>query len=405
MTTSARPPPPLRPGDQQLVNLSLENLPLHVLSAILGGFCEGKAISTVLLHVAQGTSRTATSSSSSSWRASAQTLCRGILVQRFTELAAMIRREDSELELGDVLDVIREDIRTSAAADTAEDDSYHQQSSSWITQFSRWCAILDYVERHWKFRLKYPTVPLQWMVWNGTLEVPYGPIHAVLTTSQWTAGALSYWHNRELSSRLILTHPRSSHLAAIVLPLYGTLLGITAEARHKLYLQNRDLSFRRSDNNNEFATNEWGVPATRALIAMDELYTTDPSIALVATNVTSQWDRAGIGTVPLESGDDDDDDDNGEDDDTDESEDDSDEDKPPETSSPQRHYSMQCYWDVEQGDEGDWEDAVAALGEHTIRIMNQCSTANANDCRNRFRVNCLESCLEDVYSNLEHVES
>ena len=63
---------------------------------------------------------------------------------------------------------------------------------------------------------------------------------------------------------------------------------------------------------------------------------------------------------------------------------------------------MTCYWDVEDDDDGDWEDTVSALGELVIRIMTNCSL-NDNDehHRSRFGILSLESCLEDVYSNLE----
>jgi len=335
--------------------MTFVDLPTPVLAAILGGFGSGQMLSTVLLTVARGNAQL---------RASALPLCRGILVQRYVELAARMR-DAGELEIKDVLDVVREDIRRSSSSSSCTPDQIDvdgdDDECNIVTQFSHWCAILDYFERQWSVRRKHQhlQVPTKWIVWSGTVEIPYGPTEACLMTSQWTAGALAYWRNRELSA-LTLTHPRNSRLESIRLPLYGSVLGVTEDARHRLRLQNRDLSFH--DNNLDDL--DW-VPARQALIPMDELYSSLPSVAFAATptetiSANAEDEERASRTIQV-----------------------------PE---------MKCYWDAEDGEEGDWEDAVASLGEHAIRVMNNCTVLDGDG---ETRIQSMESCLEDLYANLE----
>lgn len=329
--------------------LTFVDLPTHVLAAILGGFGSGQMLSTVLLTVARGNAK---------MRASALPLLRGILVQRYVELAVQLR-DAGELEIKDVVDVVREDIRRSSSSD--DDDE------SIVTKFSHWCAILDYFERQWNVRSKHQKlqVPTKWIVWSGTVEIPYGPTSVCLMTSQWTAGALAYWRNRELSA-LTLTHPRNSHLETIRLPLYGSVVGVTENARHRLQLQNRDLSFHNNNDNNPHDDDglDW-VLARQALVPMDELYSSLPSVAFVATAAqtisTNAEEEESAGRIVPE---------------------------------------MKCYWDAEDGEEGDWEDAVASLGEHAIRVMNNCTVLRHSN-REDIQIQSLESCLEDFYTSFE----
>jgi len=298
---------------------AITTVPSHALAAVLGPFCSGKEIST-FLTVAQCNYHL---------RQSSLPLCRGILVERYIELASQLATQEPEIK--DVLNVVREDIRLSQDTDDNDDEI--------LGKFSKWCAILDYFELQWRLGLRHKNVPTQWIVWSGDLEIPYGVVESLLVTSNWTVDAMSYWRNRELASTLTMTHPRNSTLVAITLPLYGRLLGRTHEGRRRLQFQNRDLSFHAEVDNGDDL-----LLARNALVPMDEMYEEDPFIAI-----------AGQPRQRMLTG-------------------------------------LKCFWDSEEGEEGDWEDAVAALGEHAIRVLTTTSAAGDQS---------LESLLGDVYRDLE----
>lgn len=100
-------------------------------------------------------------------------LVRDALVYRYLELS---KRLQSYGEIKDVLDVIREDVRT------CEEFSYEAN-----TKFPEWCAIVDYFEGQQQ---------QEWIVWLGSVETQLGTLPNVcLKTPNWTAGALQYWYN------------------------------------------------------------------------------------------------------------------------------------------------------------------------------------------------------------------
>lgn len=290
-------------------------LPSEVLATVLGGFSTGKTISTFLM-VARG---------NVTLRQAAFSLCRGALVQRYTELSFRLRMDD---EIRDVLDIVREDIRMSE--DDDDDDAIY-------IKFAEWCAILDYFETQLAaVAVTTAFSPLRrsgrphWIVWSGRLEIPYGEIQAYLTTPDWTVGAMHYWRNAELASRLTVTHPRNVnfHFTPEWIP-YGTLFGMHEIDRRRLSIQ---------CSNIEVSVLSESVEARRhALIPLHEAYEQYPSLALVDHSFVS-WTHGPVATRvgPL-------------------------------LIAPWRE-SLCCCWDKELG-EDDWEEAVASLGKHAIRVM------------------------------------
>jgi hypothetical protein len=215
-----------------------------------------------------------------------------------------------------------------------------------IRQFSEWCAVLDYFERQWHVSVQHPTVPAQWIVWTGICEIPYGQVQAILISPTWTAGAMSYWKHRELASGWSMTHSRNTELVAISIPYYGRILARNQDGHRRFVLENRDLA----SHNNIIATtanvnDEELVLAQTALVPFAEAYEDEVTMALVAHSKAK----------PLAG--------------------------------------MKCYWDTEEGEEGDWEDVVATLGEHAKRILAITDGEEEEES--------LESCLEKVYQDLE----
>ena len=314
---------------------TLDELPTQALAAILGGFGSGKALSTFCLSVARGNHRL---------RATALSLCRGVLVQRFIELAARFQQDDPQQnsEIKTVLDAVREDCRQSR--DNDEDI---------VRKLSEWCAILDYFELHWKAGLSRRSsndVPTQWIVWCGRLQIPYGEIHGFLATPNWTVGALQHWRRRELST-WSMTHPRNPNLVGINLPLYGSLLGVTWVDSRRLRMQLHELALHRITAQEAAAAANL-IHARNALVSMDEVYEEDPTIAF-GTHQDTHQDRA---------------------------------------RGRQPRSFLECFWDSEDGEEGDWEEAVAGLGEAVIRVMKSSRASNIR--------RCFESCLRGAYEIL-----
>jgi hypothetical protein len=288
---------------------SFSQLPSEVLAAVLGGFSSGKAISTFLV-VARG---------NVTLRHAAFSLCRGALVQRYIELSSRLQEYE---EIRDVLDVVREDVRLSVDKDDAT-----------ITQFSEWCAILDYFETQLATNYSF-CQRLHWVVWSGRLEIQYGEIQAYLITPDWTAGAMRYWRTAELAN-MIVTYSRNAdfHFTQERIP-YGSLLGMHETDRLRLGLQSIDMTLTAVANNVE--------ARQRALVPLNEAYDENPSVTFVDHSVFIRTHDS----VPL---------------------------------GPLLHgrQSLWCCWDKELG-EDEWEGAVVSLGEHVIRIMNSFAIDGAS---------------------------
>jgi hypothetical protein len=225
-----------------------------------------------------------------------------------------------------------------------DDDDDDDEHYSIVTKMSEWCAILDYFEIHLRAKLKKKTphqCPTSWIVWSGTLQIPYGETHGYLSTFKWKAGAMQYWRNRELTN-LSLTNTRNSSLVSISLPFYGLFLGLGRDDCRRLYLQNGVLEQRAHGDNVP------NLSARSSLVPADEVYEANPTMALG-----------------------------------------------PRKQHPQRQEGefLDCYWDSQDGEEGDWEESVAGLGESVIRVMSMMSLTNGVEGRG------FEFYLKSAYDN------
>lgn len=178
-------------------------LPPEVLSSALGSFLDGKSMSTFLM-VVQGCH--------SQDNNSVLSLLRNALVHRYRQLHQqlaknVIQADHEQEDLRDVLQVLREDIRTTGD----------------VSKFPEWCAILDYFESQMIFNFfKTNNESLEemqqqhhqqqsgWVVWCGPIETIFGTFQASLRcTSEWTLGALHYWYNDIELQQFAIVHPHS----------------------------------------------------------------------------------------------------------------------------------------------------------------------------------------------------
>jgi hypothetical protein len=316
---------------------SIHNLPSEVLAAVLGQYSCGKTISTFLL-VAYG---------DHTLRSTAYSICRGGLVQRYIELSTNTRilntkNASDPVEIRDVLDVIREDIRLS----NDDDDQI-------MCQFSHWCAILDYFETQLNVRVgvkqSKPSCP-QWIVWSGQLEIPYGIVSAFLTTPDWSVCALQYWRNQEVS-QLNLTHPRNTEFAFIAddqIP-YGTLFGMEKVDRLRFERQCSDLEvhiLRNTTSSQRFT-----------LVPLHESYDESPHSVFVDHSFVCRTHAAYALNSPL--------------------------------LIATGRQSLCCCWDKDMC-EDLWDDAISNFGEHAIRIMQSFNDDFTNGTLNELYKNCNE---------------
>jgi hypothetical protein len=328
--------------------LSLEGeLPSsQALSAVLSSeFCSGKTISTFFLIVARSNHRL---------RPGATSLCRGILVHRFIELA---NNFVGEPDVKDVIDAIREDCRLSSQQDEdhGEDhvDDLSRSSISIVTKLSEWCAILDYFEIHLrvaKEKMNNSNIsdmlhhPLLWIVWTGTWQIPYGETRGYLSSSTWTAGAMQYWRNRELM-HLSWTYPRGGTLSRITLPFYAMFMALDNDDDRRLRLQSGSLEDRRTHVHDDEGEGAAGLLARHHfLVPADEVYDVNPTMALGRRKRTIVRNQAQDDDDLMSS-------------------------------------FLECYWESQDGEEGDWEEVVSRLGESVIRIMNMTSSVHVEGGR------------------------
>eukprot|EP01083_Nonionella_stella_P148148 468525_1 len=171
-----------------------------VQSQILSSFCDGKSVSTYF-HVLLG---------NTSLRQFAFDILRDALVDRFKRLALGSHAKSSE-EAKDVLDIIREEIRTCVIKRSTDgrwiiNNSEYRESG--ITKYSQWCAIVDYFENMQLGRQR-----AEYIVWCGGLNAQGLRIErACVSTPYWTVTAMDYLYDElELNSNNYLTHPATFH--------------------------------------------------------------------------------------------------------------------------------------------------------------------------------------------------
>lgn len=191
-------------------------LPEVVQSQILASFCDGKSISTYFHAIL----------CSESSNPIAFDLVRDALVHRYKNLASMKQLGDQE-EVRDVLDIIREEIRTCKVIKTTSgsvviNDSDTSFRESLSTKISDYCAIVDYFD---KTRMQELEKSGEFVLWNGELRTQGGRIrNASLSTKIWSITAMDFFHDQLELYNDCFTHPASSDFSSsLVESPYGTL--------------------------------------------------------------------------------------------------------------------------------------------------------------------------------------
>lgn len=179
------------------------DIPDGVQSQILSSFCDGKSISGYF-HVLI---------CNEPLRSVAFRLVRDAIVDRYSNLARSEFAKNNE-EVRDVLDIIREEIRT-YKIDTQSNGGRkvihdHDQTSilrnNLVTKISEWCAIIDYFD---KMRVRSGERAGQLIIWCGKLHTQgFGTIqHACVSTALWTVTTMDHFYDQLELNNHYLTHP------------------------------------------------------------------------------------------------------------------------------------------------------------------------------------------------------
>jgi hypothetical protein len=335
--------------------LDFVNLPQEVFSHILSRFCDGKTISTLLI-VAQGNRKLSPSAFS---------MVRGALVHRYIGLAASVgvsvssgndeehdEMNPTHVEIQEILDIVREDIRLSVELD---DDSLLM-----TRKLSEWCAILDYFEAQ---------IPLQqYIVWVGAMQIPYGSVQTYFSTPHWSIGALRYWRLQEEADLSFTSSSGTRSDWNIPGIPYASVLARDHNSHRRTKMQAKNLEL---------------APYSRllqtdlrrtCLVLIREIYETSPTLVICAwSSLQRSFDRSHERHSFL-----------GLKDQTDEYEADDDD-----SDDQQLHYfarqrsirsgqndCLMVSWDTTCGE--DFETAMETLGEDVIRIMNYMTENDQN---------------------------
>eukprot|EP00978_Attheya_sp_CCMP212_P021108 scaffold61260_cov63-Attheya_sp.AAC.2 len=174
-------------------------IPDVIQSQLLSSFCSGTTISTYF-HVL---------SCNHSLQPGAFPLIRDALVDRYKNLAQSKCLACHE-EVRDVLDVIREDIRTCHIVTSADgrivcDEGEASLREALVTKISGWCAIVDYFDK----MMPSDSHAGEFVMWCGALETHgFGTIQkACLSTPYWTVTALDYFYEQLELNHHYLVHP------------------------------------------------------------------------------------------------------------------------------------------------------------------------------------------------------
>mmetsp|Transcript_17930 Transcript_17930/g.25300 ORF Transcript_17930/g.25300 Transcript_17930/m.25300 type:complete len:326 (-) Transcript_17930:123-1100(-) len=289
---------------------SLHDLPTEVLSNVLTTFCDGRSISTFLI-VAQG---------SHELRQSSFEIGQGALVRRYKELAIYL--EHKHPSIAEILDVIREDIRTTD----------RQDPSFLRSKFSEYCAILEYFET----QLSIDYNQEHWVLWCGSIETPFGNIMSYVTSPDWSLESLQQWYRNLEMLNFSLVRPNLPDVEHEFEQVpFGTLAGLSDRDIALIKVLRGTLEyddFTRSESN----AIVWQTPLQYA-------YQENPPLKFCA-HAYASW-ALGKDVYPQDFH------------------------RPAWLKDEE---TLCCYWDSED-EECDWEDAINSLGENVIRIMKRFS--------------------------------
>jgi len=186
----------------------MKEIPEVVQSHLLSSFCDGKSICTYF-HVLI---------SDKSLQTIAFPLIRNALVERYTNLAnSECFMEEPYEEVRDVLNFIREDIRTctvrkdrqmvllsgSGGSDGDGDGMVRENVS---TKLSEWCAIIDYFDT---MRTQSGERTGEFILWCGHLPTQgFGTLQtACVSTRLWKITSMDYFYDQLELHNQSITHP------------------------------------------------------------------------------------------------------------------------------------------------------------------------------------------------------
>ena len=184
-----------------IVPIIMIGLPEGIQSQILSSFCDGKSISTYfhVIHCNQSLNEVSFD------------LIRDALVDRYKNLADCQQFTDHE-EVRDVLDIIREDIRTCRMIISSDDRMLIEYGDSCLreaatTKIPDYCVIIDYFD---KMRVQRPDRVDEFILWCGKLETQRGTIQKACISSRiWSVTAMDFFHDELELNNQYLTHPAS----------------------------------------------------------------------------------------------------------------------------------------------------------------------------------------------------
>lgn len=202
-------------------------LPEVVQSQILSSFCDGKSISTYfhVIHCNQSLNQISFD------------LIRDALVDRYKNLASDKQFGNNE-EVKDVLDIIREDIRTCQVISSVEgrmliDDGETSLREGVAKKVSDYCAIVDYFDN---MRFQGSETMNEFILWCGQLRTQGGIIQrACLSSRIWTVTAMDFFHDQLELNNYSLTHPASDDFIPSLFETPFGFLDVELESDSELF--------------------------------------------------------------------------------------------------------------------------------------------------------------------------
>mmetsp|Transcript_2628 Transcript_2628/g.3821 ORF Transcript_2628/g.3821 Transcript_2628/m.3821 type:complete len:325 (+) Transcript_2628:135-1109(+) len=206
------------------------DLPESVQSSILSQYSDASSILFYFVAILSSSSTSTSYSKQQHYITSYSTL-KDALVHRYKDLAEKHKHEE---ELKDVLDIIREEIRTSKLIFISKTKNNNEETpnvgnvylsindaaaaattESLYQKVSDWCAILSYFDTMKKKQQHLSTTNTnEYILWCGPITSHHvtGKINCAYVTSNiWTITSLDYLYNTLELCNEYLTHPYTSY--------------------------------------------------------------------------------------------------------------------------------------------------------------------------------------------------
>lgn len=198
-------------------------LPEQVISQVLSSYCDGRSISC-FFNVLRGSRDLCPSSFDK--------IVKDALVHRYKSLAKSCEESalaDKLLEVYCVMDMVREEIRTSSESSVGNGRFSHGNGKSVITKVAEWCCIVDYFEMMNGTSTDAPNL----IVWCGPVSSQFGEMqHAHLMTSavNWTVTAMHHFYRNVELTNVTLVPPALEPLSPGILGRYYGDLTVSTPA-------------------------------------------------------------------------------------------------------------------------------------------------------------------------------